>query len=386
MRAHSYLNTADHIIRHYDGSIPLAAWLKIFFRSEKKFGASDRKQIAHLCYCFYRLGNAFQYLERKEKMLRALFLCSASSNIVLRELAPEWEGKVSLTPNQKLELLSASEEANHIFPFMDEVSEEIDADLFNRSFLIQPDLYLRIRPGKKQQVVDKLQNAGIGFHLMDDNCIGLANQVKIEDLLDLDVEAVVQDASSQQVIQPLLPLVEPTAKPELWDCCAASGGKSILFHDHFPNARLTVSDVRKTILVNLHKRFQRAGIRHYDYFIADVAADGFEVKKQFDIIICDAPCSGSGTWSRMPEQLYFFKKEKIVWYAGLQKKIVEHASKALKKNGIFLYITCSVFKKENEEVLGFIQENLPLQLQSADYFRGYTKKADTLFATVFRRS
>ena len=108
----------------------------------------------------------------------------------------------------------------------------------------------------------------------------------------------------------------------------------------------------------------------------------FAFQKKFDLVICDAPCSGSGTWNRTPEQLFFFKKEKIDQYARLQKQIVSNASKALKKNGYFLYITCSVFEKENEAVVDFIENNLPLQLKSMEYLKGYDKKADTMFAAL----
>jgi 16S rRNA (cytosine967-C5)-methyltransferase len=156
-----------------------------------------------------------------------------------------------------------------------------------------------------------------------------------------------------------------------------------LFHDHFPGARLAVSDIRESILMNLQKRFKRAGIKSYDWFVADVSSPGFDFQKKFDLVICDAPCSGSGTWSRTPEQLFFFKEEKIEQYAHLQKQIVSNASKALKKNGCFLYITCSVFEKENEAMVKFIENSLPLQLKSMEYLKGYDKKADTLFVALF---
>ena len=59
MRAYSYLNSARTILQLYDGNLPLAAWLKQYFKAEKKFGSSDRKMVSHICYCFYRLGAAF---------------------------------------------------------------------------------------------------------------------------------------------------------------------------------------------------------------------------------------------------------------------------------------------------------------------------------------
>lgn len=387
MHSYSYLNTAKKIVGVYDGGIPLASWLKQFFKADKKFGSRDRREISHACYCFYRIGGAFKDLNFEERILRALFLCSDSPNKILEELKPEWNENVTLPVDKKLESLSSSKATESIFPFADEVSDEIDRSRFNLSFLVQPDLYLRIRPNKKSTVLQKLEAAGIQFVLLSDDCIQLSNQSKVDQVLLIDEEVVVQDYNSQKVFGSLKDSFFKTSaavsKLSIWDCCAASGGKSILFHDHFQNVQLTVSDVRESILVNLQNRFKRAGIEKYHSFIADISLAGFSMNKKFDLVICDVPCSGSGTWSRTPEQLHFFKEEKIDHYTSLQKKIAFNASKAMKKGGYFLYITCSVFKEENEEMVEFIQNNLLLKLQSMQYLKGYDKKADTLFTALF---
>ena len=385
MRSHSYLNSARTIIQSYDGNIPLTAWLKQFFKTDKKFGSRDRKEIGHACYCFYRLGHAFQNLNIEERILTALFLCSDTSTKTLEELKPEWNNNISLSLPEKKKFLSADDEIQKIFSLANEVSEEIDLRQFNLSFLIQPDLYLRIRPGKKERVIQQLRAAAIEFTLLKKDCVQLSNQSKMDEVLSIDEDVVIQDYNSQRTIELFQNSRLPTldSRLSLWECCAASGGKSILFHDHFPDVHLTVSDVRESILINLRKRFKRAGIKNYGWFIADVSSPGFSIRQKFDVVICDAPCSGSGTWSRTPEQLLFFKEEKIDHYTSLQKKIIANASRALKKDGYFIYITCSVFKKENEEVVEFIQDNLPLQLKAKQYLKGYDKKADTLFAALF---
>ena len=105
----------------------------------------------------------------------------------------------------------------------------------------------------------------------------------------------------------------------------------------------------------------------------------------FDLIIFDAPCTGSGTWSRTPEQLYYFKDEKIDDYSTLQKKMLANIIPHLKEGGSLLYITCSVFKKENEEIVDFIKENFHLQLKKMEILKGYDKNADSMFAAEFFR-
>jgi 16S rRNA (cytosine967-C5)-methyltransferase len=385
MHSYSYLNTAQAIIKSYDGNVPLATWLKQFFGADKKFGSKDRKNISHACYCFYRLGNAFRDLSTEDRIVTALFLCSDTSNKILEELKPEWNEKITSPLSQKIDSLSAQQEIQEIFPFPEEMSGKIELLPFSLTFLIQPYLFLRIRPGKKQKVLQQLQNNNVQFTLLSDECIQLSNQTKLDEILNIDEDVIVQDYNSQRTIELFKnqKLQTTNYKLSIWDCCAASGGKSILFHDHFPDVQLTVSDVRESILINLQKRFRRAGIKNYESFVADVSSSGFSIQKKFDLVVCDAPCSGSGTWSRTPEQLHFFKKGTIDYYSSLQKRIVLNASKAAKKNGRFLYITCSVFEKENEAVVNFIQNNSSLQLKGMEYLKGYDKKADTLFVALF---
>jgi 16S rRNA (cytosine967-C5)-methyltransferase len=383
MRSHSYLNTTKRIIDHYDGSIPLSAWLKQFFKAEKKFGSTDRKQIAHASYCYYRLGSAFSSYLIDERILIGLFLCSESGNVFLEELKPEWNHQINIALRGKLLLLNADGEIKLLFPFHAELTDDVNMEAFNLSFLVQPDLFLRMRPGKKEKLLAQLQEEGIEYDLLNKECIQVPNKSRIDEILQIDTDVVVQDYNSQQVLQPLEEQLQHADHLTVWDCCAASGGKTILFYDHYPAADITVSDVRDSIMINLQNRFKRAAIKNYHAFVADISAEDFIPKRNFDIVICDAPCSGSGTWSRTPEQLFFFKKEKIGNYASLQKRIALNASKAVRKGGYFLYITCSVFKKENEDVVEFIQNNTSLQLQSMQYFKGYDQKADTLFVALF---
>jgi 16S rRNA (cytosine967-C5)-methyltransferase len=383
MRSYSHLNTVKKIVESYDGSMPFAAWLKQFFQQDKKFGSQDRKQIAHASYCYYRLGGSFREIAFEERVLTALYLCSNSPNRILEELKSEWNDSIGQPIDKKLENLSATDEIEKVFPFNDELSAQIDFVEFNKSVLTQPHLFLRIRPGKQTKALKQLEEAGIKFTLLNNECIQLDNQSKIDEVLDIDGDVVVQDYNSQRTIEVVSDYHKEGSKVSVWDCCAASGGKSILVHDHYPAARLTVSDVRESILVNLRNRFKRAGISHYESFVTDLSVENFSSNKQYDLVLCDAPCSGSGTWSRTPEQLYFFKRENIDEYAELQKKIVNSASRALKQGGYLLYITCSVFSKENEEVVEFIQSNLSLRLNTMQYLKGYDRKADTLFVALF---
>jgi 16S rRNA (cytosine967-C5)-methyltransferase len=385
VRIQSYLLSAAQVLQQYRGDQPFATWLKAYFAAHKKFGSRDRKQVSHLCYSYYRLGRAFMDLSTEERLLTSLFLTSEAPNAYLEALPPEWNERAGKSLEEKLAFLNAEEEGANIFPWRGELSDQIEPRPFAASFLQQPHLYLRLRPGKERTVLRKLEAAGIAAVQKDARCLQLPNSTRIEEVIAVDEDAVVQDYSSQQVLDPLKAKANGQAwNPSVWDCCAASGGKSLLAHDLFGGIELTVSDIRQSILHNLQARFRRAGLVGYKSFVADLASPKFSTNMKYDVVLCDAPCSGAGTWSRTPEQLFFFEQGKVDYYADLQKKIATSAVRGVRSGGYFVYITCSVFRKENEDVAAFLAQKKGLQLQSQHYFKGYSNRADTLYMALFQ--
>lgn len=384
-----YLDYASSILANYRGHEPFHLYLKKYFSANKKHGSKDRRQIASLCYYFFRLGlGGSSSADVKEKLLLAIFLIENKPSSFLELLKPQWNEKIALPVSEKHEMVSDIFNPQNIVPYKTEISEEIDSAQFNLSFLVQPKLFIRIRPGFKQTVINKLRAAAISFEGINEECFAFSNNEKVSGVLTIDQEAVIQDYNSQRVKEFLKPVKDSLAKPALsiWDCCAASGGKSILVRDVFKNIRLTVSDTRKNILENLKVRFSKAGIKNYHSFVADLSVNSSAgIEGRFDLIIADVPCSGSGTWSRTPEQLNFFSRKNIEKYALLQQKIIRNSSKFLEPGGYLLYITCSVFKMENEGNVEFIQKELNLQLIESKYLKGYQMQADTLFGALFRK-
>jgi 16S rRNA (cytosine967-C5)-methyltransferase len=387
-RYHSYINTAKEFIELYKGEEPFSSFVKKQFSAQKKFGSRDRKTIAHLCYCYFRLGKSAGRLKIEDRLLTALFLCSSVQQEILQHLKPEWNEKAEMGFDEKLKLVGDSVNYKEVFPLVDELSDGVEAEPFCLSHFIQPDLFLRIRPGRKERVLNKLTKAGVAFELISEDCIALVNTTKIDEMLDVNNEAVVQDYSSQRVGEMLKNLKPEIGITELkvWDCCAASGGKSIMAKDIFGKIDITVSDVRESILLNLKKRFAEAGISNYKSFVADISHSFINKHHSFyDLIIADVPCSGSGTWGRTPEYLSFFNKDKIEEYSALQKRIASNVFDRLQPNGYLLYITCSVFKKENEEVVAFLKEQHQLELVDQQLIKGYAVKADTMFAALLKK-
>jgi 16S rRNA (cytosine967-C5)-methyltransferase len=388
-RYHSYLNSAVQILAQYRGEEPFASFLKKYFSANKRYGSKDRKQVSHLCYCYFRLGKSLMELPVEERILVALFLCTTEEQETLKELKPEWNKYVTVSLEEKWSMFDDQYALPGVFPWKKELSESIDHRQMERSFFIQPDLFLRLRPGKEASVKKKLQEAAIPFTVVADNCIALANASKIDEVIQLNKEAVIQDYNSQRVGE-LMRLTGTVRR--VWDCCAASGGKSIMAYDLLPGIELTVSDVRASILANLKKRFDEAGIKKYKSLVLDLAKENVQYstlnpdsyREQFSLVIADVPCTGSGTWSRTPEQLFYFDEKKIEEYVALQRKIVRNVIPHIEKGGYLLYITCSVFKKENEEAIAFVEQQFQLEIKRMEIFEGYDKKADTLFAALLR--
>src|SRR5690606_34474858 len=115
-------------------------------------------------------------------------------------------------------------EPEKIFPFEQKLSEGINASDFSLSHLIQPDLFIRVRPGHQKPVEELLKKAGINFRACSADCIALPNGSAIERVLQLNKQAVVQDKSSQRIgaVVRNLNAPQPGRFRTVWDACAAS--------------------------------------------------------------------------------------------------------------------------------------------------------------------
>lgn len=386
-RYHAYLQSAAGLVKAYDGKMPLSHYLKQFFATHKKFGSTDRKQVAALCYQYYRAGKLTTNLSAEDGILLSAFLCNNSTLPILELLRPGWSGFMEKDIAGKLAIAGLKWEADRHSPWLHLVQPEINAGAYALSHFTQPDLFIRIRPGKGKTVREKIIQAGIAFGEESADCLRLPNGSKVEQWITLNREAVVQDKSSQQC-GAVIKKVFPEFSGLVWDACAASGGKSILMHDLYPGKiRLAVSDIRQSILSNLTARFKVAGISVYHLFEADLSENAGLKNVHFkpDMILVDAPCTGSGTWARTPEQHYFFDPATVNAFAEKQFAICRNTSRLLGSSGLFVYMTCSVFEKENSEVSNRISTELKLEKLHSEIIDGTLGKADSMYIALFRK-
>jgi len=190
-RFHSYINSTKELLNLYKGEEPLSSFLKKYFSENKKFGSKDRKHISHLCYCYFRLGKMKPDIPVEEKIVIGLFLCSDRPNEILVALKPAWDEKCELPLDEKLLVINYSLLISEIFPWKEELSERINHEEFCNSFFVQPDLFLRLRPGKEKVVIEKLQQAKIDFTMISGTCLSLPNSSKINEIIELDSEALI---------------------------------------------------------------------------------------------------------------------------------------------------------------------------------------------------
>jgi len=306
---------------------------------------------------------------------------------MLEFFRPDWnKAELLLNLPAKIELLQhefPTFNPRDVFWFKEPLSDGIDRDEFSISHLVQPDLFFRVRPGNEEKVHELIDNHPGLIEWINTSTVRLQNSTKLDDVVSIDKDVVIQDLSSQAT-ESFMPGIGDTKQVSVWDCCAASGGKAIMAWDHYQDIQLTVSDKRESILANLEKRFDIAGIRKYEPFIIDLGnPEAFLPSGEFDIVIADVPCSGSGTWGRAPENLMYFDPRKVSGYQLLQRTILSNIASSVRAGGFLVYITCSVFKKENEANVAFIEKELGFTRERSEAIRGYDLRADTMFAATF---
>lgn len=385
-RVELYIRNFERALEAYTAEEPFARFLTRFFKENKQMGSSDRRMTSRLCYNFFRLGQAMPTAEPLQRLIVAEFLCESNSPVVsLYE--PEWQAISGESLEAKVTFLQGLGIAvsKTIFPYIENLSATIEPHYFSLSHLIQPDLFIRAKKAEVEQVENALVKHKISFLREGDTGFRLANGSRLQDVRGIKGRYEVQDLSSQETINAF----RIKGKESWWDACAASGGKSLMLLDTYPQVDLLVSDIRLSILRNLNERFEEAGVKTMAYRqkIIDLTGDVSAIlgSEQFDGILLDAPCSGSGTWGRTPEMIQQFSVGKIKQFADLQKKIARNVVPYLKHNGTLIYITCSVFSDENEAVVAYLEKTLGLVVEEAGTINGYTKRADSMFVARLRK-
>jgi 16S rRNA (cytosine967-C5)-methyltransferase len=375
------------ILAEYDGSMPLAIFLKQYFRQFPVLGSRDRRILSAMAFAHYRAGKAFKGLEDEQQMSAELLLCEQDGTEyqrVLKAVHPATEGAALNARVEHLNTLGISTHLNEILPDGVQLSPGVEIHQWLERILGRTAVFIKPEKGAEKDIRKRLEKSNTPFEMGDQGEFKLRQGVQLESILEPKSYRV-QDWASQQIAQFL-----PSEAPALiWDVCAGAGGKSLILSEQYPKAHLLVSDVRPTILKNLEERFKLhrrnlPQMMEIDLTQLPADIDPLEGKKA-NLIVCDVPCSGSGTWGRTPEQAWFFDPETLKDFQEKQQKITLRAAEFLADDGTLIYITCSIFSTENEDNTKKICELGGFKVIQQTTINGFENQADCLFVSVLKR-
>jgi 16S rRNA (cytosine967-C5)-methyltransferase len=164
----------------------------------------------------------------------------------------------------------------------------------------------------------------------------------------------VQDEGSQLVAEVLAAQADlvpagRTAPLRVLDTCAAPGGKTAILAERLAVAEITAVDVSRSRLETMRRLMPAAVTEKLRFEVADLTK--LEMKPEWDLILCDVPCSGTGTMARNPEIRLRVKEEDLARQHRRQVAILQAGLKGLTEGGRLVYSTCSLEPEENEDVV-----------------------------------
>ncbi len=171
------------------------------------------------------------------------------------------------------------------------------------------------------------------------------------------VEAAPQMDDGSRLVAELAVAAMPIATgraARVWDCCAAPGGKTLILTRLLAEAEILATDVSAKRLAQMTARLRRyAYAERVRCAAMDAAAAPPEDEREakFDLILCDVPCSGTGTLARNPEIRHRLRVEELARQADRQRAILTGALGRLAAGGRLVYSTCSLEPEENERVV-----------------------------------
>lgn len=373
----SRYNVALELLSSYTYPFPFHLFAKDFFKKQKKFGSKDRKAILEVCYSYFRSGKLFENLQ----MPKALLL---SSSLLPFENSEDWN---QVAAEQGFDLFLAQDYSTKYEAYWTWLNTHTQIDecsvFYPKGEVMETfeSLNKLTAIGFRPKVWAKDHNSSNEVFELPVGCFELE-----EGTVPQDFEQV-QDLSSQTICG----MIELNESDKVWDVCCGAGGKSLNLLSR-QVGEFYLSDVRPTILANASQRIQRFGYTAR-FGVVDLEKQSkslffkeLEINNSFfDVIIADVPCSGSGTWFRTPEHFTNFDYQSLAVYTQRQKNIVSHAIPFLKSQGLFYYITCSVFEAENTEVKSFILNNLECDLVEEVAYNGMTSFSDSMYMCCFRK-
>jgi 16S rRNA (cytosine967-C5)-methyltransferase len=168
----------------------------------------------------------------------------------------------------------------------------------------------------------------------------------------------IQDVGSQMVT------AAARAQPDMQviDLCAGAGGKALALAAAMDNrGTVLASDVDRARLSRLAPRAERAGATIIETRLLDGDREAAALEDwtdRADVVLIDAPCSGTGTWRRNPEARWRLSPPRIARLAATQRRLLDLAATLVRPGGALVYIVCSLLDAEGAgQVDGFLADH-----------------------------
>lgn len=332
--------------------LPLDLALSFYFKQHKALGSKDRQFIAEAVYGMSRWKSLLDYLI---------------------ESPASWEKRYAIFTHFKPKNYLHN---NHIplhirLSFPEELISEMIKN-FGQPQTVQlceicneeAPITIRINPLKtdRESLLKKIsQNDEATFCLHSPFGIHFKKRKPLFALPEFKLGLFeIQDEASQIAAS----LVKCQTGQHVLDYCAGSGGKTLAFAYLLQNSgQIYLHDIRPHILEQAKKRLKRAGIQNYQLLNNKNRA----LKNKMDWILIDAPCSGTGTLRRNPDQKWKFSSAMLEQLVQEQRAIFKQALEYLKPDGHLVYATCSFLKAENENQVDYFCKEYNLEIAAPPF-------------------
>lgn len=320
--------------------------LATYFRNRRYAGSKDRRAVRDLVYAAIRLCGerpvtgraAILALAEAQPDLQPLF--GAAPHAPLPAAPGEPRAEAGVAPAWLVEALTASG-----------VSSQAQSALLGRAPL---DVRANRLKTSRKALLAELPGAVPLPH--DPDALRLRESVAVEQLAAFsEGRAEVQDAGSQLVAR------AAGAAPgmRVVDLCAGAGGKTLALAAHMrDDGEILATDTDRPRLSRLAPRAERAGVTIAKPRLLNPNREAEGVadwRGAADLVVVDAPCSGTGTWRRNPEARWRLTPERLDRLAATQARLLRVAADLVKPGGALTYIVCSLLDREGaDQVAAFL--------------------------------
>ncbi len=345
----------------------LGKTIEFYLKNNKQWGARDRNFIAENVFEIIRFLRYYAHLSRQDfssndintRLLLAAKLLSEQVEI------PDWfeleENDRQTIEQQLSEPVTDAIRLSYTDWFYTEGNKAYGAawNAIAQKLNEQSMVCLRANTLKtsRQKLLKVMGDEGIAVQKVEDCNDGMVLQQRqklVNHVAYKDGLFEFQDISSQQVVE----FCQPSPNTVVIDSCAGAGGKSLHFACIMQNKGQIVSfDIHENKILELRKRATRAGAKIVYAQVVDESLVA-DYRLQGDIVLIDAPCSGSGVIRRNPENKWPLNAELLASITKTQQQILDSYSTMVAGNGILVYATCSILPQENElQVQAFLQRH-----------------------------